>query len=313
MAFTILLLEKIKDFFVWILAVIILCFCIFSLINQDEIYNFLKHQKYRLSAMHPVLAIPNLELMFQDLQSNRPNHIILSLKDDAGKSIQGILPEHGRILHVFIVSENFQVFTHIHPEDFGSITLEMLKEAKFPVTYSFPQPGKYLVAVNFTVNGRHFFKQEFLKVPEKASSRKCQKQIDLKENKNQNYQIEFSHFPNLIKAQQEVTFDYYIKKNGKNVIDIEPYLDAPMHITAISADLQNIIHTHARDKSTKSLHMSHNASFHDRESEHEAMIYQFGPNLEARVFFPARGTYHVFGEMRHQEKIILVESLVKVN
>lgn len=313
MPFTILLLEKIKYFFVWILAVIILCFCIFSSMNQDEIPNFFRPQKSQRSAMQSVLAIPELELRFQDLQTNKPNDIVLFLKDDEGKPIQGILPEHGRILHIFIVSENFKVFSHIHPEDFGSITLKMLKEAKFPVTYSFPQPGKYLVAVNFTVNNQHFFKQGFLTVPEKTSSLELEKHNFFEEEKLQNYQINFSHFPNLIKTQKGVTLDYFIKKNGKNVIDIAPYLDAPMHITAISSDLQNIIHTHAHDKSAKSLHMGHNASLHDRTHDREAMVHKFGPNLEASVTFPARGTYHVFGEMRHQEKIIVVKSLVEVN
>ncbi len=313
MPFTILFLEKVKYFFIWIIAAIILCLCILLLINQDEIHNFFSHQKSHMSTMQSVLVIPELELIFQDLEVNRPNDIILSLKDDVGKPIQGILSNHGRILHIFIVSENFKVFSHIHPEDFGSITLKMLKETKFPITYSFPQPGKYLVAVNFMVNNQHFFKQAFLNVPEIPPSLELEKYNFFEEKKLQNYQISFSHFPNLIKAQKEVTLDYFIKKNGKNVIDIAPYLDAPMHITAISSDLQNIIHTHAHDKSAKSLHMGHNASLNDRTHDREAMVHKFGPNLEASVTFPVRGTYHIFGEMRHQEKIIVVESLVEVN
>ncbi|KYC39849.1 hypothetical protein WA1_28175 [Scytonema hofmannii PCC 7110] len=313
MPFTILLLEKIKDFFVWIIASIIFCVCIFLLINQDVIYNFLQLQISHMSPMQSVLVVPKLELIFQNLKINKPNDIILSLKDDEGKAIQGILPEHERLLHIFIVSENFQFFSHIHIEDFGLITLKMLEEAKFPIRYSFPQPGKYLVAVNFTVNHQHFFKQAFLKVTGQHSSLNLEKDNSFEEDKIPNYQINFSHFPNLIQAQKEVTLDYFINKNGKKVTDIVPYLDAPMHITAISSDLQNIIHTHAHDKSAKSLHMGHNASLHDRTHNSEAMVDKFGPNLEASVTFPDRGTYHVFGEMRHQEKIVVVESLVEVN
>lgn len=49
------------------------------------------------------------------------------------------------------MSEDFSVFAHIHPEDFGPITPEMKKAAKFTVRYIFPREGQYLIAVDSAV------------------------------------------------------------------------------------------------------------------------------------------------------------------
>ncbi len=51
-------------------------------------------------------------------------------------------------------------FAHIHPEDAGPITREMLKKADFPLHFTFPKAGEYLVGVDFFA-GDEFYSKSF--------------------------------------------------------------------------------------------------------------------------------------------------------
>ena len=49
---------------------------------------------------------------------------------------------------------DFQTFAHVHVEDTSPVTAQMLKDAVFPVQYTFPRAGKYLIGVDFTAEAQ---------------------------------------------------------------------------------------------------------------------------------------------------------------
>ena len=51
-------------------------------------------------------------------------------------------------------------FAHIHPEDAGPVTGEMLKQVVFPLRFTFPKAGEYLVGVDFFA-GDEFYSKTF--------------------------------------------------------------------------------------------------------------------------------------------------------
>ena len=76
------------------------------------------------------------------LAPNVPIVLTFTLRDYQGNPVQDLVLDHNRIIHVVIASKDFSVFSHIHVEDSGPVTPEMLKTAVFPVHYTFPKPGQ---------------------------------------------------------------------------------------------------------------------------------------------------------------------------
>ena len=67
-------------------------------------------------------------------------------------------------MHVVIASQDFTVFSHIHPEDFGPITTHMKKTAQYPVHYIFPKSGHYIVGINLAVKDQSYSKHFVISV-----------------------------------------------------------------------------------------------------------------------------------------------------
>ena len=98
------------------------------------------------------------------LVPNVPAVLTFSLRDYQGNPLKDLVLDHNRILHVVIASQDFSVFSHIHVEDTGPITAEMLKTSTFPVHYTFPKSGRYLVSVDFEDRGYYFSDQFYRNV-----------------------------------------------------------------------------------------------------------------------------------------------------
>lgn len=63
-----------------------------------------------------------------------------------------LLLDHQRYLHCLFISQDLQLFAHIHPEDFGTVSATA---TSFPLQVKLPRLGRYAVVCNFelTVNG----------------------------------------------------------------------------------------------------------------------------------------------------------------
>ena len=75
------------------------------------------------------------------VEAGSPAAILFSIGNTEGKPIRRLSIHQDRLLHVIIASQDFSVFAHIHPEDLGALTSEMLGTATFPRRYTFPKAG----------------------------------------------------------------------------------------------------------------------------------------------------------------------------
>jgi len=238
------------------------------------------------------------------ITAGKPTTILFSLTDKEGKPVKGLSVHHDRILHVVIVAQDFSVFAHIHPEDFGRITTAMKKTAKFSVKYTFPKAGRYLIGVDFA-KGDQLFSKHFL-VNAAGGAGMGFTRADLSRKKRfGDLHVGLAFEPESITAGKEVTLRYVFKSNGEPVTDLEPYLSAPMHLSIISADLDHFIHTHGELPGKPSMEQ------HEHHM-HMAVPQKFGPKIEAHVVFPAKGLYQIFGQVRHKGEIILTSFMVEV-
>ena len=233
-----------------------------------------------------------------------PATIVFSIKDRQGKPVTDLTIHHDSLIHVVIASQDFSVFAHIHPQDFEPITDEMKKAAQYPVRYTFPKAGRYIIGIDYAVNERPVSKHFIVNVSGGPEMGLPEKDMN-REKSFGGLDVALSSVPEHLAAGKEVTLRYLFRTSGKEVTDLEPYLSAPMHLAIISADLDHFIHTHGEIPGMPAM---------EHHEHHMQMTVPklFGPQIDVHVVFPAKGLYQIFGQVGYQGKIILTSFMVEV-
>lgn len=259
--------------------------------------------------IRPARAKAQLATSPAELTANVPVTLTFTLRDNLGNPVRDLVLDHNRIEHVVIASLDFSVFAHIHSEDLGPVTPEMLKAATFPVQYAFPKPGRYLVSVDYAERGYIFSDQFYLNVGPSSTMSAPQSENFSMQGKFDGYDVTLKTSPGTLKAGAPATLDYHIEKDGKPFTEMTPYLAVPMHISIIRDDLMAFLHIHGLlpvSLAGKLLGESIHAS-------HLLLPDKFGPDIEATNFsFPSAGVYHIFGEFSAAGKVVVTQFTVKV-
>jgi putative copper export protein len=238
------------------------------------------------------------------ITAGAPVKMSVKLTEPDGRPLQGLTIMHERILHAVIIGKDLEVFAHIHPEDFTPVSREIIKRAIFPLRFTFPREGEYLIGIDFAKNDVPYSKT--FKIRADAAAVIQEPKIDLATSKTfGDYQVSFSVPDETITAGTETKLKYVIRKNGKDVSDLDPYLGATMHLAIVSADLKTFIHTHGVVPG-----MASNAGHLHLLVSPPA---RFGPEIEAEALFPFPGYYKIFGQFKHQGQLILADFMVDVH
>jgi hypothetical protein len=294
-----------KNRFLWMLLVI-LAFSGFAVF--DNAWAHTEGEKGHAGMRHiPYTggeeAVATIKTEPEHITAGVPATIVLFLKDRRGRPITDLTVHHDRLIHVVIASQDFSVFAHIHPQDFEPITPEVKKSGRYPIKFTFPKAGRYIMGVDFAVKGHPISKHFSVNVS--GRPRMGHPEKDLRRAKRfGDLDVELS-VPKHISEGKEVTLTYLFKKDGRTVTDLEPYLSAPMHLAIISADLANFIHTHGEIPAMSPM------GPHEHEM-HMNVPKSFGPRINVYVSFPAKGLYQIFGQVEHEGKVVLTSFMVEV-
>ncbi len=231
--------------------------------------------------------------------------ILFTIRDGEGKPVQDLQITHDRLIHVVIASADFTVFAHIHPEDFGKITDEMKKKAEYPVRFTFPKAGQYIVAVDTAAMDNIISEHFTVDVGGGPKMGTFAKDLS-RQKKFGDLSVSLETVPETITAGKEATLKYIFRRDGQPVTDLEPYLAAPMHAAIISSDLENFMHEHGElpGASTGHAHMTH--------MMHMNVPKKFGPEIDVPVVFPVRGLYQIFSQVQHRGKMAVLSFMVEV-
>lgn len=231
------------------------------------------------------------------------------VKDKDGNTVTDLQRHHARMFHVVIVSEDMNILGHIHPEDFPENAKEDLV-----VYFTFPKAGKYVIGLN-AMDTRGMISRQFIinamgkpkmeGVQEGLSTRRSFPSYALGENDRYtdavtidggrgDYDVSIA-MPYAIVAEEEATIVYNFKKDGHEVQDFVPYLDAPLHAAVVSSELDTFVHEHGDVV----------------DYAHGATPETFGPNLELRVTFPNPGMYTIFTQAKHQQRMVVTKFMVE--
>lgn len=278
--------------------------------GHDEDVNMHQHYKRGAGAHvgHNIEStgtnlIAELNTNPQEVNANVPAIITFNLKDSKGNLVKDLMISHEKVLHTVIMSEDFSVFVHIHPEDFGNID-EMKENGAYSVKFTFPKAGKYVIAIDFMVNDEMVAKQFIVDVKGEPELDELNpdfsREIDV-----DGYSVKLSTSPEQIASGKETIINYRIEKDGEPVTDLEPYLGAPMHVAVVSSDLKNFMHTHGELESSE----MHGGMMHQAGNN---LPNEFGPEIKAYITFAKKGTYFVAGELKHKGNVIVTKFMIDV-
>ncbi len=255
------------------------------------------------------------------------------------KLLKPIGIEHERIMHVLIAKEDFSIFAHIHAEDLGPITQEMIDNSRFDVNYVFPSEGLWRIVTQVS-HDTHIVTKSFNLVLEDISAPVLiNKDLSLnkvfKSENNSAYNVNITPngkivgnklVANKIIAGHEAVINYHLEKDGKPVTDLSPYLGAAAHFAIWSIDLASFAHEHGvlevseggAEEHQGVINVAyangggHDSAASDHGEEHELPAI-FGPDVKLSYVFPHPGLYKIFGQFRHGDQIITTDFMVIVD
>ena len=217
---------------------------------------------------------------------------------------------HERVIHNFIINLDFSSFSHIHHEDFQTLTQNDLEKATFHFPYEFPKSGSYRMVSEFTHLGRSRIKHFDIQVGETT---RLEPVINLaREKKFGNLEAKLTLGPQSPTANNVTSMNIHISKEGKPIRDLEMYLGSEVHLALWRVDGKYFGHSHAFTSHMEQM-MSHMARESMNASERADLMVEmminmnaqtqkqefFGPDIPVRYIFPTEGIYALFFQIAH--------------
>lgn len=251
----------------------------------------------------PGAVLVNFATDLSSVRAGVPTTLAFSLTDEEGNPAT-LSMVHERLVHMIIIREDMAFFRHVHPDGADKVGSDAARTATFSLPFTFPEPGTYLLALDYA-NGLKPESQQFrIEVgsgdAEVAATYPTQGTFD-------GYEVSFEQ--GFLVAGMPSTLLYRITKDGQDVTNLAPYLAAAMHIAVVKNDLSSFIHTHGEVHVPGApLSTVASSSVHN----HAPPPPSFGPVIEAHPIFPTPGLYTVFGEFLHDGKVIVTRFTAKV-
>ena len=307
-----------------------------------------------------------------DPEQPRPGErttLTFSFTNPDGTPASDLMTHHARRVHVLVVGEDLRSVAHVHPQDFGEVTDEVVRSGQYSIIHTFPKAGRYIVGVDVMSPKGELGKQFIVNV--KGSPRMGEPKKDLRREKcfkgypetgddrytetvftteaevacPRGYKITMTPSVKAIRAGEEVQLTYRVEKDGRAVADLEPYLDAAIHLAIVPSSFDTLLHRHGNPKA-----MSHRAqhnmpmeegkrtegqhlgkagdeaakpSQHGPEPmkdsmgmkgmHHGVVPASFGPDLVSEpITFSKAGLHQVFAQVKHEGKIIFSNFMIEV-
>jgi hypothetical protein len=207
---------------------------------------------------------------------------------------------HDMPFHLFVVSQDFESFEHIHPDkqpDGGFAIETVLPKAGYYKIFCdfFPAGGAPQVTHNNLVtagfNGDLISAQARLK-PDKAVDNKLVKAVE-----GTRFELKFEPAEPFAGKSAELHYHLVDEKTGEPARDLRPYLGAWGHTLILSEDGTDYLHSHPTEMIPEEI---------DRAK------LKGGPDVVFDTFFPRPGNYRIWSQFQRGDRIITVPFTVYV-
>lgn len=210
---------------------------------------------------------------------SRSSRLTLRVTDAAtGAAVRDFERVHEYPLHLFVVSEDFRDFQHVHPV--------MDVRGEWSVPWRAAQRGRYWVYGDFLpVGGPPQMLQRMITVEASSQSRRNTDAVDVKGALN-------TSTPTLRTGDEaRLTIALTDAKSGAPIDDLEPYLGAWGHLFVLHEGRDEALHAHPDSAATTA----------------------GGPAIAFDVMFPRPGTYHVWMQVKRRGAIVTLPFVVRVS
>ncbi len=189
---------------------------------------------------------------------------------------------HEKLMHMFIIRHDTKFFQHVHPE-YDATTGE------FSVALQLPQAGTYRIIADF-IPGNAAVNVQALQdiVAGSPSSATAPALAPSASYVQDGFDVELSTDPKTVRASTDILLTFTIKKDGKSVQDIEPYLGELGHVVILRQGSLDFVHTHPISAALENGQVIFHASL-----------------LQA-------GNYKIFAQFEYRGKLVTAEFVVKV-
>lgn len=214
-----------------------------------------------------------------------------------GKRITQFNTLHDMLLHLFVVSQDFEEFQHIHPEK--------QTDGSFTIETSLPKAGYYRIFCDFFPNGgtpqvTHHnlvtagFKGDLISsqarlIPDKPVGDRLIRVVD-----GTRFELKFEPAEPFSGKSAELRYHLTDEKTGQPVDDLKPYLGAWGHTLILSEDGTDYLHSHPTEMIPEDLTMD------------ERNKLSCKPDVVFDTFFPRPGNYRIWSQFQRKDKIITV-------
>ena len=196
--------------------------------------------------------------------------------------------EHEKYMHVIGVRDDLNEFLHIHP---NPVLLERDGPRGWSVWYTFTKPGVYKIWTDIKVDGEvHTFGQPLLTIEGEGAV--SEKNVSFETIAAAgDYLVQFKNDGN-ISAGTETKLHFTIGDKDRNIVEVEPYLGADMHLVAIKDDLSVYVHTHPAESEEE-------GENHDHSFLSIPVAMAHGTDgIEFSATFPSEGIYKLFAQFQ---------------
>jgi hypothetical protein len=217
--------------------------------------------------------------------------LTLDLSDGStGLPIDDLISHHDSLLHLVVISADGGFYTHIHPPRLAAGTYAIALTPDRPGRYTVyaeierQDSGTQVIARDFEVGGTG--------TPAPASF------AGLGERDVGDLHVNVTSSLAQLKAGRQTTFTFSFSKDGQPVVDLQPWLGMGGHLIARGAGGAIFAHVHALGPMAPGGVLN------------SGIVY--GPEIQFVYTFPEPGRYQIWGQFRHQEKIVTVPLEVTV-
>lgn len=231
-------------------------------------------------------------------QPRLPTTLTLTVRDAAsGAPLTDLQPEHQRLLHLIVVSDDLALFSHVHPDSLGP--------GQFRIAYTFPSAGPYHLFADFVsaaLGAQQASASLEVAGPAPAPAPLAPEGTTCACN---GAQVSLQVDPNPPRVGQPARLTFRLSQAGQPLDTLAPYLGVAGHLVAISQDLQEYLHAHPGGQP-----MEHGAG-------HMAMpmaspTARFGPEVTFTVTFQRAGPHKVWGQFSLDGDVITAPFVVQV-
>ncbi|ERT05903.1 ytkA-like family protein [Lyngbya aestuarii BL J] len=248
--------------------------------HQSSTHSHSNHSSESASLTKAQLTKPS------QIAVNQPQTFLIEIQDKTGKPITDFETFQEQLMHLIVVSEDLDVFEHLHPEYDG--------DGLFQVEITFPKPGSYTLVTDYKPSR---MSEEITLLNAQVPGVQLTSSVKINENMSQileDTQITLTSSQPVLQSGQEVTLKFNLKdaKTNQPINDLKPYLGEQGHLVIFKQSnpltKADYIHAHAlKNTPPDEVHFMTN--------------------------FPKPGTYKVWGQFNRNGKIITSSFWVKVS